>query len=186
MENYNELLSLRQEGQLEEKLKKQAELEQKIHEWEQHCKDVMKKLDGRLKAAAKKGYLELKLIEVELPNLASMNKIYAYDKTRKSTLGGGWRTVNPYQDKSVLKNLYLIELWEMLEFRGLRPIFIEGPFGKPIFGVQLPDGGEYPRDDKVADVAWRTMSRMDFYLNEDGTINFPTPKPTIHSLRHTG
>lgn len=151
--------------------------ERKMQEFELKLESVWENLEMRLKTAARLSYLELKLIEVDSASLIDLDKVTCIDYSRRSTWSGGsaWSTVRPYQDKSVVRHNGLLALWDHLEALSLRPIFIEGPYGRATFGVQLPDGRPYPRNDSAADVAWRTMNRMDFWLNEDGTFSFMPP-----------
>ena len=164
MQTYENLFELNKEHQKTETLKTKSLINKELYEWEEKCKKVMKNLDSILEKAVKNGNIEQKLIRVELPNLAYLGDILTKDPTRRSTWGGGsyWITVKPYVDKSFLINPCLIELWEMIQLRNLRPIFMEGPFGTAILGVQLPDGGEYPRNDTAGQVAWRT-SHQTYY-----------------------
>jgi len=150
-----------------------------MHEFEERCREVLEKLDMRLRVAAAEQYLELKLIEVDWHQLVDVSRISALDKSRRSTLGGrsDWRTVNPYQDRSVLRHPLLQELWDRLVAKHLQPIFIEGAYGAPVLGVQLPDGGDYPRSDDAAAVASRTLNRMDFFLTEGGGFAFAPAQP---------
>lgn len=179
MPNRDELLQLRRESSSDLQ-RMQAQVDStRMSEFENRCREVLEKLDMRLRAAAMQHYLELKLIEVDWHQLVDLSLISTYDSSRRSTLGGGsdWRTVRPYQDRSVLRHPLLEELWDRLVAKGLRPIFIEGAYGAPILGVQLPDGGPYPRIDDAATVASRTLNRMDYFLTETGGIAFTAPQP---------
>lgn len=163
-----ELLRLRSLGKhLKEEVKNILDDERRAR-FVENLQDVVEKLDMRLKTAARHEYLELKLIEVNSPELVDLVKIVCSDSSGRSTWGDGWATVNPYQDKSVLRHPGLVALWERLESYGLRPIFIAGAYGAPIFGVQLPDGGPYPRNDSAKEVSLRTINRLDYWLCEDG------------------
>lgn len=172
MTSKDELRDLRAIGEIEEQAKAYMFEREKIEKFEAELLEVSEKLDMRLRVAARKGYLELKLITVDSPELVDLAEIRCIDHNQRSTRGGGWVTVNPYQSRSVVRNAALLVLWDRLEAMSLRPIFIEGPYGAPVFGVQLPDGKAYPRDDKAKDVAARTITRMDFCLNENGGISF--------------
>lgn len=179
MPNRDELLMLRRLVGDPMEVQRQLLEERRMQDFELKLKAVWEKLEIRLKAAARLNYLELMLIEVDSASLVDLEKITCIDRSRRSTWGGGtaWNTVRPYQDKSVIRHDGLLELWSHLEALLLRPIFIEGPYGRPIFGVQLPDGRPYPRDDSAEEVAWRTMNRMDFWLTENGTFSF-SPRNT--------
>lgn len=171
------LRDLRTVGQIELKAQQDAHDLRYIDEFEEKLAGVSEMLEKRLRVAARMGYLELKLIAVDSPALIDINKVCCTDPSRRDDRGRNWATVNPYHDKSVVRNAALLGVWKRLESMSLQPIFIEGPYGKPIFSVQLPDGGIYPRKDLAKDAAGRTMNRMDECLNEDGTISF-TPAPT--------
>jgi hypothetical protein len=170
----DELIQLRLDGEQQQAEQLENYADERMLAFVERLEEVMRKLDMRLRTAARLGYLELKLISVNSPRLIDLEKVVRLDPSRRSTWGGGnaWITVNPYQDKSVVRHPGLIALWDRLESYGLRPIFIEGASGAPVFGVQLPSGGPYPRDDMAAEVAWRTANRLDQYLEEDGRISF--------------
>ena len=180
MPTKEELRDLRLLGAMEMDAERAGHRKSIVDAFEAKLVTVTTMLEKRLRAAARMQYLELKLIAVDEPELVNLEKVCCVDIRRRDTRGGSWATVDPYQDKSVVRNAALLELWNTLESMSLRPIFIEGSYGKPIFGVQLPDGGKYPRDDTAREVANRTMNRMDEYLNEDGTFTL-TPVPTIFS-----
>jgi len=177
MTSRDELRDLRTLGEIEADARCQLFHRERIQKFEATLADVFEKLEGRLRAAARLGYLELKLIEVDLPGLIDRAKVCCSDPAQRNSQGGAWATVHPYQDRSVVLNEALLLLWDRLEQMQLRPIFIEGAYGAPVLGVQLPDGKAYPRNDSARDVALRTMNRMDFWLTEDGGFAF-TPKTT--------
>ncbi|MBP0633464.1 MULTISPECIES: hypothetical protein [unclassified Cupriavidus] len=172
MTNRDELRTLRSIGEMEQEAERQLRLQADVATFEAKLAEVSERLEMRLRVAARKGYLELKLICVDSSGLVDLGKVCCIDHQRHSTQGGGWRTVNPYQEKSVVRNPALLALWNRLEAMSLQPIFIEGPYGCPIFGVQLPDGGPYPRRDSAEVTAQRTMNRMDEWLDESGGISF--------------
>ena len=177
MTSKDELRDLRTLGEIEAEARHQLYHRERVQEFETTLTKVSEKLEGRLRVAARLGYLELKLITVDLPGLIDTAKVCCIDPNQRNSAGGAWTTVNPYQDRSVILNEALLLLWDRLEQMQLRPIFIEGPYGAPIFGVQLPDGKAYPRNDSAREVALRTMNRRDFWLTEDGGFAF-TPKST--------
>jgi hypothetical protein len=159
-----EILKLRLEGDAKREREQLAFQAEKVAQFEANCQKAMDELDANLVRAAERGHLELKLVSVDVPGVINYSKVTCIDRTRQSTFKGssGWSSVNPYQNKDVIFNAVLLSLWEKLTEKGLRPIFIEGAYGSPVFGVQLPDGGPYPRNDSAADVAFRTMNRIDY------------------------
>lgn len=172
-----ELLNVRAIGESDIIAQKRRRDESELQKFESRLRDVVANLDMRLRVAAKLQYLELKLIEVNESFLVDLDVIVWTDRTRRSTFGSAWKSVHPYHAKTVLRHPGLVALWEKIESYNLRPIFIEGAYGAPVFGVQLPDGGTYPRDDSPEEVAFRTMDRMDFFLTESGGFSF-TPANT--------
>lgn len=175
MTTKDELRDLRMLGEIEAEARRQAFHREKLQEFEAQLAEVSEKLEGRLRAAARLGYLELKLIQLDLPGLIEIEKVRRIDPSQRNSTGGAWITVNPYQDRSVILHEALLALWDRLEQMKLRPVFIEGGYGAPVLGVQLPDGKAYPRNDSAREVALRTMNRMDFWLTENGGFAF-TPK----------
>lgn len=173
----DELRDLRSIGEMEQEAQRQIREQASINAFEEKLAEVSEKLEMRLRVAARKGYLELRLIAVDSSSLVDLHKIRCVDKRRRNAQGDAWVTVNPYQEKSVVRDAALLELWNRLESMSLQPIFIEGPYGQPNFGVQLPDGGPYPRKDSAKEVALRTINRMDERLDESGGFSF-TPAPT--------
>jgi hypothetical protein len=114
----------------------------------------------RLRTAAKLHYLELRLIKVDRRYI-DMSKLWKNSRFFS------------YPDKSAVRHPGLVALWERIEAYGLRPFFIEGDEdGEPRLYVQLPDGGQYPRNDSSMNVSERTRSRMDEFLEENGGFEF--------------
>ncbi|UCV04477.1 hypothetical protein [Dechloromonas denitrificans] len=177
MTSKDELRDLRTLGEIEAEAQFQLFHRERVQNFEAKLAEVSEKLEGRLRAAARLGYLELKLIDVDLPDLIDRAKVCCIDPVQRNSTGGAWATVNPYQDRSVVLNEALLRLWDRLEQMQLRPIFIEGAYGTPVLGVQLPDGKAYPRNDSAREVALCTMNRMDYFLTDNGGIAF-TPKST--------
>lgn len=178
MTSRDKLRDLRIIGEMEQEAQRQMREQAHIKKFEAKLAEVSEKLEMRLRVAARKGYLELSLIDVDSSSLVDLATICCVDHRRRSSQGGPWDTVKPYQEKSVVRNAALLDLWNRLESMSLRPIFIEGPYGRPIFGVQLPDGRPYPRNDSAEETAWRTMGRMDHGLNEGGGFSFGPPADT--------
>ena len=172
MTSRDELRDLRLIGEINLAAQHEARTREIVAKFEAKLADVSIMLEKRLRAAARMQYLELKLIAVDSDSLIDLSRVCCIDAQRRGSHGGPWATVDPYQDKTAVKNSALLAFWNRLESMSLQPIFIEGGYGRPILGVQLPDGSAYPRKDLARDAAGRTMNRMDEYLNEDGTFSF--------------
>ena len=168
----DELVALRSVGAAEREASVAARRQEGVRKFETKLTDVVTSLDMRLKEAARRGFLELKLITLIEPGLlVQTTKIYQGREARLRN--GEWQTFNPYPDKSVVLNDALRALWAMLDDRGLRPFFIKDHHGDLIFAVQLPDGGPYPREDDPDSVWGRVHSRMDFWIAEGGGFKWP-------------
>jgi len=59
----------------------------------------------------------------------------------RNTENGGWRTVHRHCSRSVLRSEPIKRLWDDIVEMGLKPVFIGGFGGEPLFGVELPSFG---------------------------------------------
>lgn len=95
-----------------------------------------------LKEAASNGRIQLALIEKGLTQYIDTARVQWTDYNKHPSVRGGWRTVHRHCDKAVVRHPALLELWEEIEAMNLKPIFIEGAYGFPVFGVELPSEEE--------------------------------------------
>ena len=134
----SQLISLYGEHQLNVQQEKERKWENCRFDFEKRVIEAKASLVDDAKKAAREGRTQLELVKWRLSSFIDMSRVGRIDRSRRSTIGDGtWRSVHRYCDKSVLRNDVLIELWEYIEGLGLKPIFIEGEYGSPIFGVEL-------------------------------------------------